>query len=327
MREFRDRRPGRFFAPTPALGRTKPLPQLPNGQIAAGARSSRSASRTTASRPRTRSYACTGPGLQGTLVVAIPMRDVDDTLAPSAADRGARRRRRACSRSRVSPGGSFGSGCGRSSGWARPRARSRPAICLAGSSPPTRRPRSGGSASRSTRCSRQIEDRVRGTHRVGERLRRFVADASHELRTPAHVDPRVRGAVPARRQHPARRPREDDAPDRGSSRRAWACSSTTSSCSRGSTRAGRSNTARSTSTRLVARRGRRPARHVTRSPGHLRGERRDRRERRRVPAAPGAREPARERAHAHAAGDSGRGAGHADGRATRSSRCATTARA
>ena len=44
----------------------------------------------------------------------------------------------------------------------------------------------------------RIETAFREREASEARLRRFVADASHELRTAAHLDPGLRGAVPAR---------------------------------------------------------------------------------------------------------------------------------
>ena len=135
---------------------------------------------------------------------------------------------------------------------------------------------------RAERDARPDRERVRGAHRVRSAAaalrRRRVARAAHA----AHVDPRLRRAVPARRGRPARRSRQGDAAHRGRSGRAWACSSTTCCCSRGSTRAGRSNTQPVDLTRITARRGRRPARAVAPDrPIDFAVERRGRRPRRR----------------------------------------------
>ena len=129
------------------------------------------------------------------------------------------------------------------------------------------------------------------------RLRRFVADASHELRTPltsirGYAELFRRGAELA-----ARRPREDDAAHRGGGgahgrarrRPAPARAARPGPPARPGT--GGPDPPR--------RRGRRRSPgDVSRPPGRVRRHRVDRRERRRIPAAPGAREPARERAHA-----------------------------
>ena len=104
--------------------------------------------------------------------------------APPAARRAARRRRRAARARAASRGGSCGSGCDRSSRWARPPARSRPATSPAASSPPTSAPRSGRLGLALNSMLGQIEVAFAERTASEARLRRFVADASHELRTP-----------------------------------------------------------------------------------------------------------------------------------------------
>ena len=85
---------------------------------------------------------------------------------------------------------------------------------------------------------------------------RRVARAAH----PAHVDPWIRGAVPARRGQPARGPRAIDG--RGSRPRppAWACWSTTCCCSLVSTKGVHSSASPWTSPTSPPRRSRQPAR-------------------------------------------------------------------
>ena len=79
-----------------------------------------------------------------------------------------------------------------------------------------------------------------------DRLRRFLADASHELRTPARLDPWLRGAVPHGRRARAGRGREGDAPDRGRGRTHGHPGRGPPDRSRGSTRSPRRRTPRST---------------------------------------------------------------------------------
>ena len=92
----------------------------------------------------------------------------------------------------------------------------------------------------------RIEEAMDERRASEEALRRFLADASHELRTPAHVDPRLRGAVPPRCVGRPRRYRAGDAPDRaggradGRARRGSALPGT-----------GRTGTARSRTTRWI----------------------------------------------------------------------------
>ncbi|GMA22989.1 hypothetical protein GCM10025864_07480 [Luteimicrobium album] len=71
-------------------------------------------------------------------------------------------------------------------------------------------------------------------HRSETQVRQFVADASHELRTPLAS---IRGYAELVRRSPSPCRTPPRVPSTGSSprRRAWACSSTTSSCSRAST--------------------------------------------------------------------------------------------
>ena len=74
-----------------------------------------------------RAIAAPVPNAGGTLVVAIPLTDVADTLHRLRAGRGARRRRAAGRWRRCRPSGSCGWDCGRSPTSRRRRARSRPA--------------------------------------------------------------------------------------------------------------------------------------------------------------------------------------------------------
>ena len=96
-----------------------------------------------------------------------------------------------------------------------------------------------------------VDESLDARQRNEERMRRFVADASHELRTPAGLDPRLLRAVAASaaQSHDAADARDDrvlarahpgpvDPHDRRSSR--------TCCCSRASTRGRSSSTARST---------------------------------------------------------------------------------
>ena len=128
-----------------------------------------------------------------------------------------------------------------------------------------------------------------------ERLRRFVSDASHELRTPRRRRARLRGAVRPRRPRPAGRPRARDGrdparggPDRRAGRRPAAAGSARPGPAAGAR--GRSTSARSRATRSTPRACSSP---TGRSSSHVAGV---------VPvvgrraaAAAGGRQPARER--------------------------------
>ena len=153
--------------------------------------------------------------------------------------------------------------------------------------------------------------------------RRRLARAAHA----AGLDPRLRRAVPHGRRARARpTPRRRCAASRRR-RRAWACSSRTCSRSRASTRC---------PTRRTRERRPRRARRATRSTTPARPrptatiDARGRRRRRRSlgdarPAAPGARQPAAQRARAHAGGHADRGDRRARRRRRARSRSATTA--
>ena len=166
-------------------------------------------------------------------------------------------------------------------------------------SPPTRAPRSGAWGSRSTPCSTASSRPSPRSKASEERLRRFLADASHELRTPlasirgyaelfrigaAATPPRPRRRCAGSRRRPARMgvlvedlltlARLDEMP------------------------AGEREPRGPRDARR--RRGRRRARD--RAGSGDRAAQRDRachRQRRRPPAAPGARQPDAQRAHAH----------------------------
>ena len=158
------------------------------------------------------------------------------------------------------------------------------------------------------------------------RVRQFVADASHELRTPLAAIrgyaelTRQRSRVPDDVAHALRagrvRGRADD--------RRW---SRTCCCSPASTPAGRSSARRSTSP------GWSSTRSATRTPparttaGSSTCPTSPSRHRRRGPAAPGAGQPAGQRAHAHAAGHHGDRRAGAPGRPARCWPSSTTARA
>ena len=172
-----------------------------------------------ATAPDVTSRTVDGPTSTARSIVAIPLRDVDDTLHHLLlVEILVATRRAARARAPRVVGRQARAAAARADG-ARPRARSRPATSPGASSSPTSTPKSAGSASRSTTMMRPDRSRVRGAHRVGGAAaavrRRRVARAAHA----AHVDPRLRRAVPARRGRPARRPRQDDAPHRGRSGR------------------------------------------------------------------------------------------------------------
>ena len=117
----------------------------------------------------------------------------------------------------------------------------------------------------------------------------------------AHLRPRLRRAVPPRRRRAPGGPRPRDAPHRDE-RPAWACWSTTCCCWPASTRAARSSASRSTSCAVAADAvadaaavgaGAADHRSTRRGAGRWSWATR--------PAAPGGRQPARQRAAAHAA--------------------------
>ena len=139
------------------------------------------------------------------------------------------------------------------------------------------------------------------------RLRRFVADASHELRTPLTS---IRGYAELFRRGASSRP-DDLAKTMRRIEEAAARMGVLVDDLLLLARLDQGRPLDRGPVDLTAprRRGRRrPPRDVARPPGRVRLRRVDRRERRRVPVAAGAREPARERAHAHAADHAGRGA-------------------
>ena len=115
-------------------------------------------------------------------------------------------------------------------------------LTAAGRARPTTAPRSAGSAPPSTRCSATSRrpSHERRAHRgpAAPVRRRRLPRAAHA----AHVDPRLRRAVPPRgAARPARRPRPGHAPASRPRAAGWACSSTTCCCWPGSTRAARSS--------------------------------------------------------------------------------------
>ena len=117
--------------------------------------------------------------------------------------------------------------------------RRRPVAPRARGRPPAPRPAS--SASRSTRCSAQIEEAFDERPASEDRLRRFVADASHELRTPVTT---IRGYAELYRVGGLRGPGDLDEAMRRTEQEADAHGprwSTTCCCWPASTRAARSS--------------------------------------------------------------------------------------
>ena len=164
-----------------------------------------------------------------------------------------------------------------------------------------RAPRSAGSASRSTRCSSAWRRAFAERQASEDRLRQFLADASHELRTPLSS---IRGYAELFRIGAAREPADiekamrrieeeaarmgvlvEDLLDARAARRGRATSSQRARRPRPRSRATRVDDARATA----------PDRAID-----ARRRRRRDRQRRPAPAAPGARQPAAQRARAHA---------------------------
>ena len=206
-----------------------------------------------------------------------------------------------------SPGSSSGAACCRSSGSRGTAEQIAAATCRTGRASRTTTPRSGGSGTAFDAMLDQIEasfaeqqarPRGEGAQRgpAPAVRRRRLARAAHA----AHGRPRLRGPVPRRRPRRSRRARRRRWTGSGPRAGGWARSSTTCCCSRASTRGGRSAATPSTC-RGSPR---------TPSPTRARWSRRGRSwtsiepgvvgRRRRGPAAPGRRQPARQRAGPHA---------------------------
>ena len=220
--------------------------------------------------------------------------------------------------------GSCGSGCGRSTGWARRRA-----IIAGGDLSPPRQPGHAADRGRAARARAQRDARpARGRVRQAPGVRGpaaplpvgRLARAAHAAR----LDPRLRRAVPDGRGARAGGGRAGDAADRG----------------RGGPdgRAGR-GPARARAARRAARAGappgrRRRASRATRSTTRARPRPTGRSScdaahgadgaRRSAPAAPGARQPAAQRDRPHARRHAGRGRRSRATATTSGSTCATT---
>ena len=205
-------------------------PELPAEDPGRAARSAPRTVFTVHGRPGVRATAPPptrrGPGA-GTVVAAVPLRDVDQTLDQlllveglviAAVLLGAAALAWFVVRVGLRPLDRMG----------RHRGRDRRRRPLAPRRADRRRaPRSAASGSRSTRCSTGSSARSREREASEDRLRRFLADASHELRTPLAS---IRGYAELfrhrRRARPGRASRRRCAGSR-TRRRAWACSSRT----------------------------------------------------------------------------------------------------
>ena len=246
-------------------------------------------------------------------------RDVDADAAPPAARRAGRRDRACCSRSASLAWWVVEARAAAARADERDRRRDRGRRPLAARSNRRRAHRGRPARPRAQRDARHrsrqaFAERTRLRSAAAPVRRRRVARAAHA----AHVDPRLRRAVPPRRGRAARRPREGDAPHRGRgdahgrARRRPA-----------PPRAPRSGPARSNTSRSTSRASSRDAVDDLRAvapdrPVDYDVERRGRRPRRRGPPAPGAREPARRTRARTRRRHAGRRARHAERTPTRS---------
>ena len=139
------------------------------------------------------------------VVVAVPLRDVDEILDRLVLDRGLRDRGRPAAARAPSRGSSCASGCCRSTGSATRRAGSPAATSPTASRAPTRAPRSAASGLALNAMLDRLERAFAERQASEDRLRQFIADASHELRTPLAS---IRGYAELYRMGAAREPDE-----------------------------------------------------------------------------------------------------------------------
>ena len=190
--------------------------------------------------------------------------------------------------------------------WRPPPARSRPATCPIASAPPTSRTEVGRLGLALNAMLDRLEEAFQQREASEARLRRFLADASHELRTPLAS---IRGyaelfrmgatADPAATENAMRRIEEE-------AERMGVLVEDLLALARLDRPPEHERELVDLSRARRRRRRRRPRRGAG-ADDHARGRARRERGRRPAPAAPGAREPAAQRAHPHTRGEPRRG--------------------